>query len=939
VRGGRTPVKTRKCSAFSKKEAVENQSFPFHPTPTITYHKTMSQPALKESASAESPPPNAQEAYAAQGHTPMMAQYLSIKDRYPDALLFYRMGDFYELFNDDAVKASETLDITLTKRGKKDGNDTPMCGVPFHAYEPYLAKLIRAGFKVAICEQTETPTEAKARAKAEGRPASKALVNRDVVRLVTQGTLTEDTLLNARENNYLSALTEIGGQYGLAWIELSTGAFSVQSVSKDNINAAIGRIDAREMLLSDRLHESFTELHNKTVQPQSTFNADNAKKRLEAMFGVDTLESFGAFSRAEVAAAGALIDYVERTQIGKMPYLEKPRQISMGDTLEIDAATRANLELTRTLSGSRKGSLLDTIDRTITGPGARLLQSYLAAPLTNIEAINTRQSRIQCLTDNPAFTDILREQLKSTPDMERALARLTVGRGGPRDLLMLKDGLNQAEILRAAIQNNEQARGAFDEALDDLKALPHLSDFQDKLTAAIDDECPALARDGGFIRFGFDKHLDDLKTLKDQSRKVIASLQSDYQKQTGIDTLKIKFNNVLGYFIEVTSKHADAMIANTDFIHRQTMANAARFTTPRLAELERDITSAGEKSLALELQIFDQLVDECIAYASDIGTRARALASIDCTAGLATLAIEMDYTRPKLDTSLDFNIEGGRHPVVEAALKKDAQNFVPNNCDLTGDQRLWLLTGPNMAGKSTYLRQNALIAILAQIGAFVPAKSAHIGVIDRVFSRVGASDDLARGRSTFMVEMVETATILNQATERSLVILDEIGRGTATFDGLSIAWACVENLHEVNRCRSLFATHYHELTSLTSKLDSLTCYSMAVKEWKGDIIFMHQVEHGAADRSYGIHVAKLAGLPEAVIERASTILEMLQTGEQSGNLAKLADDLPLFSNSVPAKAPISSEIHDKLADIDPDALSPRDAHELLYTLKSLAHKE
>ncbi len=879
--------------------------------------------------------------YMDQGHTPMMAQYLTIKDRYPDALLFYRMGDFYELFNDDAIKASETLDITLTKRGKKDGQDTPMCGVPFHSYEPYLAKLIRAGFKVAICEQTETPQEAKARAKAEGRPVSKALVNRDVVRLVTQGTLTEDTLLNARENNYLSALTEIAGQYGLAWIELSTGAFSVQSVSKENINAALGRIDARETLLSDRLQADFTALPNKTVQPQSTFNADNAKKRLEAMFNVDTLEAFGAFSRAEIAAAGALIDYVERTQIGKMPYLEKPRQISSSHALEIDSATRANLELVTTLSGSRKGSLLNIIDRTVTGPGARRLHADLSSPLTDLDQINTRLDRISCLVKNSAFNDVLREQLKLTPDMERALGRLTVGRGGPRDLLMLKNGLKQAEIIRAMLQNHEEARGIFASTLNDLQSLPHLASFQDTLTQAIDEDSPALARDGGFIQPGFDRRLDELKTLKQESQKIIANLQREYQKNTGIDTLKIKFNNVLGYFIEVTSKHADAMMSNTDFIHRQTMANAVRFTTPKLAELERDITSAGEKSLALELQIFDKIVDDCIAFAADIGTRARALASIDCSAGLAALAIEMDYTRPKLDHSLDFKVEGGRHPVVEAALKKNSKNFVPNDCDLSDHQRLWLLTGPNMAGKSTYLRQNALIAILAQIGSFVPARKAHIGIIDRVFSRVGASDDLARGRSTFMVEMVETATILNQATERSLVILDEIGRGTATFDGLSIAWACVENIHEVNRCRALFATHYHELTSLTAKLGSLACYSMAVKEWKGDIIFMHQVTQGAADRSYGIHVAKLAGLPSAVIARAQVILDMLQTGEQSGNLARLADDLPLFSTAPapPKRVKDNPELIEKIKSLDPDSLSPRDALEAIYILKALAQQE
>lgn len=897
----------------------------------------MPQAALKQTETPENP----SDKFIAQGHTPMMAQYLAIKDRYPDALLFYRMGDFYELFFDDAIKASETLDITLTKRGKTDGDDIPMCGVPFHSYEPYLEKLIRNGYKVAICEQTETPDEAKARAKAEGRPASKALVNRDVIRLVTQGTLTEDTLLNARENNYLSALTEIGGQYGLAWVELSTGAFSVQCVTQDQVTAAISRIDARETLLSDRLQDSFADLPNKTIQPATLFNADNAKKRLEAMFEVDTLESFGQFSRPEIAAAGALIDYIERTQIGKMPYLETPRQIAGSETMEIDAATRANLELTRTSSGQRKGSLLATIDRTITGPGARLLQRHLSSPLTDIEKIHSRQNRVTCFVNDPALRDTLRDQLKSMPDMERALARLTVGRGGPKDLIVLRDGLRQADTIRGLLQTNETAKTPLKDTLTALKDHPQTAEYQDTLQNALDDSAPLLARDGGFIARGFDKRLDELKTLKDESRRLIANLQNQYQRDTGIDTLKIKFNNVLGYFIEVTSKHADTMMAKAGdaenpYIHRQTMANAARFTTPQLAELERDITSAGEKSLALELQIFDELVKTASALSNEIGTRARAIANLDLSAALAALAIDMGYTCPTIDTSLAFEIKGGRHPVVETALKKDNEAFVPNDCNLAPDDRLWLLTGPNMAGKSTYLRQNALIAILAQIGSFVPAKSAHIGIIDRVFSRVGASDDLARGRSTFMVEMVETATILNQATERSLVILDEIGRGTATFDGLSIAWACVENLHEVNKCRSLFATHYHELTSLTSKLPALSCHSLAVKEWKGDIIFMHNVVSGAADRSYGIHVAKLAGLPPAVIARAQAVLEILQSGEQSGNLAKLADDLPLFSNAPPPQTPEdNSAVKDALESIDPDSLTPRDALDALYRLKSL----
>ena len=898
----------------------------------------MPQPALKQPSPDITDPADE---YLAAGHTPMMAQYMVLKDRYPDALLFYRMGDFYELFFEDAIKAAETLDITLTKRGKSNGDEIPMCGVPFHSYEPYLAKLIRAGFKVAICEQTETPDEAKERVKREGKPASKALVNRDVVRLVTQGTLTEDTLLNARENNYLSALTEIGGQYGLAWVELSTGSFSVQNVTKDQINAAIGRIDARETLLSDRLQEDFGHLQNKTVQSASLFNSDNAKKRLESMFGVETLESFGAFSRAEIAAAGALIDYIERTQIGKMPYLEKPRQISSAACMEIDAATRANLELTRTLSGERKGSLLSTIDRTITGAGARLLQTHIAAPLTDITAINARLDHIECFLNEPHLKDTLRDLLKSIPDMERALARITVGRGGPRDLIMLRDGLAQSENIRGLLQTSEQARSVMADTLTDLRDDPALSEYQDTLTKSLDDDAPALARDGGFIAQGFDKRLDELKLMKTESRRLIANLQSLYQKDTGIDTLKIKFNNVLGYFIEVTAKHADAMMARKDqsensYIHRQTMANAVRFTTPQLAELERDITSAGEKSLALELQIFDELTKQTAAFSEEIGTRARAIAALDLSAAMAELAQDMDYTRPHLDNSLNFNIENGRHPVVESALRKQNESFVPNACDLSPEQRLWLLTGPNMAGKSTYLRQNALIAILAQMGSFVPASKAEIGFIDRVFSRVGASDDLARGRSTFMVEMVETATILNQATQKSLVILDEIGRGTATFDGLSIAWACVENLHEINQCRALFATHYHELTSLTSKLPALSCHSMQVKEWKGDIIFMHSVIAGAADRSYGIHVAKLAGLPDAVIARAQTILEILQTGEQSGNLAKLSEDLPLFSASTSKPAQKQdSKLEEALQNIDPDALTPRDALEILYSLKSL----
>jgi len=804
-------------------------------------------------------------------------------------------------------------------------------------------RLIRKGYKVAICEQTENPEEARQRAKAEGKPVSKALVNRDVVRVVTQGTLTEDSLLNARENNYLCAAATIGGQYGLAWAELSTGEFCVQPVSKEGLGAAIERLQAREILTSEAtaplLHSGEVQV---TIQPSSLFDSENARKRLEAIYGVETLESFGGFSRAEIAAAGALIDYIERTQIGKIPRLDAPRQLSSGAAMEIDAATRRNLELTRTLSGERSGSLLACIDKTITGAGSRMLQACLSSPLTDIDKINQRLDRVTCFVESPAMRSALRDQLKTMPDMERALGRLSVGRGSPRDLAAIRSGLAAIELIRGHLVQDERAKAVLGDILEILRDEPALSALLDTLRKALPEEPPALLRDGGFIAKGYDSALDKIKLLRDESRRLIAGLQEKYRKISGVDSLKIKHNNVLGYFIEVTSRHGDALMVkkgdeDNPFIHRQTMANAVRFTTADLSELERDMASAAEKSLALELEIFDRLLAQTLELADAIGLRARAVAALDVAAGLAELAEDMDYTRPGLYDDTRFEITGGRHPVVEQALKKTQEAFVPNDCNLGYNEKLWLLTGPNMAGKSTFLRQNALIAILAQAGSFVPAKSADIGIIDRVFSRVGASDDLARGRSTFMVEMVETAAILNQATEKSLVILDEIGRGTATFDGLSIAWACVEHLHEVNACRALFATHYHELTSLTSKLDNLSCHAMQVKEWKGEIIFLHSVGGGSADRSYGIHVARIAGIPGAVISRAEDILEMLQTGEQSGNLAKLANDLPLFSAQAGAQADKSAgepdPLAEKLAALNPDEMSPKEALEALYELK------
>lgn len=876
-----------------------------------------------------------EEEFKAEGHTPMMAQYHALKEQYPDCLLFYRMGDFYELFFDDAVQASECLDITLTKRGKNQDNEIPMCGVPFHSYEPYLAKLIRSGFRVAICEQTETPEEAKKRG------GYKALVNRDVVRVVTQGTLTEDTLLSPRENNYLACMCEVGCQYGLSWLDLSTGEFLIQPLDKSQVSASLDRIAPSELLLQDRLaaQDIFAQHKNiLTPQPSSLFDSQNAQKRLENLFGVGTLESFGAMSRAETSAAGALIDYVNRTQKGKMPHIFRPRQVTNGALMDIDPATRRSLELVRTQTGERRGSLLDCIDRTVTGAGARLLQVRLSSPLTDLAQIEQRHNEVATFVEASSLRSNLRGHLKQLPDLERALSRLTIGRGGPRDLGMVRDALATLETLRAILSVNEDAvLNGFAQklALDD-----HCKALKDTLTAALSESLPMLDREGGFIATGYTADLDHLRDLRDDAKRLIAGLQAKYREDTDINLLKISYNNVLGYFIEVPARHADRMMVKKDdasnpYIHRQTLANNARFTTPELSELERDIASAGEKSLALEQALFAKFSQEVAQNSERLGTLARSSAALDVALALAELAASENYVRPHMEDSFAFTIEGGRHPVVEHALKKDGAAFVPNNCSLDPAQKLWLLTGPNMAGKSTFLRQNALIAILAQTGSFVPAASAKIGIVDKCFSRVGASDDLARGRSTFMVEMVETATILNQATPRSLVILDEIGRGTSTYDGLSIAWACVEHLHDIAKCRSIFATHYHELTALKSRLNTLTCYSMQVREWKGDVIFMHSVQEGAADRSYGIHVARLAGLPENVIVRANEVLDLLNKGEHGGAaLTKLADDLPLFQ-SAPAPAAKKSLLEERMAAIDPDNLSARDALDILYELKTM----
>jgi DNA mismatch repair protein MutS len=607
--------------------------------------------------------------------------------------------------------------------------------------------------------------------------------------------------------------------------------------------------------------------------------------------------------------------------------------------LLIDQATRANLELTRTLSGERRGSLLAAVDRTVTSAGSRLLAQRLAAPLTDPDAIARRLDAVAAFADDALLRADTRERLKAAPDLARALSRIVLQRGGPRDLAAIRDGLLAAEELGRSLATRGSMPAEISDAASALRAPdPALSAT---LAAALGDELPAYKRDGGFVRAGYDASLDETRNMRDASRRVVAELQARYADETGIRSLKVKHNNVLGYFIEATAQHGEKLLAaplNARFIHRQTLAGQVRFTTTELGELESKIAGAADRALGLELEIFEKLAAAVIAQSAAIKRAAEGLAVLDVSAALATLAVEQNYVRPEIDRSLDFVIEGGRHPVVEQALIEGGP-FIANDCDLSPPAngksgKIWILTGPNMAGKSTFLRQNALIAILAQTGSFVPARHAKIGTIDRLFSRVGAADDLARGRSTFMVEMVETAAILNQATERALVILDEIGRGTATFDGLSIAWAAIEHLHEQNRCRALFATHFHELTALAARLPRLHNATMRVKEWQGDVVFLHEVVPGAADRSYGIQVAKLAGLPPAVIERAKVVLARLEAEDRAAPLRGF-EDLPLFSAMRPAPAEEKSNpVAEALEKLRPDEMSPREALEALYALKA-----
>src|SRR3954462_15483385 len=829
-----------------------------------------------------------------------------------------------------------------------------MCGVPVERSDDYLHRLIALGHRVAVCEQMEDPAAARAR-------GNKSVVRRDVVRLITPGTLTEDTLLDARANNYLLAMARArassgGDRLGLAWIDISTAEFVVTECAMGELAATLSRINPNEVIVTDALYGDpelgprLRELPAVTPLTRDVFDSATAERRLCDYFAVATMDGLGAMSRLEATAAAAAVTYIDRTQVGKRPPLSPPSREAAGTTMAIDPATRANLELTRTLSGERRGSLLDAIDCTVTAAGSRLLAQRLAAPLTDAAAIARRLDAIAAFVSDTGARDDLRTILRAAPDMSRALARLSVGRGGPRDLAGLRDGILAADQALTRLAQIEQLPQDILTAMDALRRPSR--DLAHEFQRALAEQLPLIKRDGGFVREGYEAALDETRNLRDASRLVVAAMQARYADATSVKGLKIRHNNVLGYFVEVTAQHGDKLMSrplNATFIHRQALAGQVRFTTSELGEIEAKIANAGDRALGLELEIFERLSAKAMAISDDLRAAAHAFALLDVATSLAKLAVDDNYVRPEVDSSLGFAIEAGRHPVVEQALKRNGEPFIANACDLSPapaqkSGQLWLLTGPNMAGKSTFLRQNALIALLAQIGSFVPGKRARIGIIARLFSRVGAADDLARGRSTFMVEMVETAAILNQAGERALVILDEIGRRPATFDGLSIAWAAIEHLHESNRCRTLFATHYHELTALSAKLPRMFNATVRVKEWQGDVVFLHEVLPGSADRSYGIQVAKLAGLPPAVIARAKSVLAKLEAQDRGQTARALVDDLPLFA--VPSRAAAEAsqpseteQLIQALRALHPDEMSPRDALEALYAQKAKLPKQ
>ncbi len=869
----------------------------------------------------------------AEGATPALAQWFAAKAAHPDALIFFRMGDFFEMLFGDAEVAAAALDIALSHRGEHRGEKVALCGVPAHAVDSYLGKLIRQGFRVAICDQTETPEEQKRRRA--------PTIRREVVRIVTPGTVTEEALLDAARPAWLLALAPAADRLGAAWLDVTTGAFGTESLPEADLPALLARLEPAEILAPEDLARApaLAPLAERIAQVAPP--RDGLRRVTEA-FAVATLDGFGAFSAEEVAAAAMAVDYVRLTQAGALPRLAPPVPSGGRGLLQMDGATRRSLEILRSERGEARHSLLAAVDRTVTAAGARELAARLAAPLADPAPIAARHDAVDFLLAAEAVRGQLRAALKGAPDMARALARLSLDRFAPRDLGAIRDGLARAATMREALDAAAGVPPVPPLVAAARDALLPADSPHAELARALADPLPARLEDGGLVAPGYDGELDALRTLRDGARDAIAALQMDLAQAWGVASLKIRHHQQFGFLAEVPAAAGERLLREGTKdgpqapVHRQTMANAMRFTCTALADLDRRVAEAGEQAGRRERAVAQHLRRLCLAAAPGIAAAAAAMAGLDVHAAAADLAADGRWCRPGITDRPDFAVVAGRHPVVEAALARArGPAFVPNDCDLSPGRRLCLLTGPNMAGKSTFLRQNALLVILAQAGMFVPAESARLGLVDRLFSRVGAADDIAGGRSTFMVEMAETAAILNQATARSLVVLDEVGRGTATWDGLAIAWSVLEALHDRIRCRTIFATHFHELTALAGKLPDLAPAHMQVREWRGEVVFEHRVGPGAAERSWGVHVARLAGVPRPVLARAQEVLKALEA--RARGLDPLSEELPLFARPAPAAPPAAPD-HPALAalaELDADALSPREALDALYRLKSL----
>ncbi|MDD2877203.1 MAG: DNA mismatch repair protein MutS [Acidiphilium sp.] len=870
----------------------------------------------------------------AKGATPAMAQWFKAKAEYPDALIFFRMGDFYELFFDDAEAASSALDIALTARGLHRGEPIRMCGVPASQRDVYLGRLVKRGFRVAIVEQIEAPEAARARANpasAGKTSGGKALIERAVVRFITPGTITEEALLEAGRSNLLLSLVAEGQWIGAAWLDVSTSTFDTCLIAAADLPALLGRLDPAEILTSDLA--ALGSLASRQAVAENPPSSGSARRHLAQVYGVASLDAFGTFSDAEAAAASAALRYVERSQGGTLPRIGHPVRQGEAGLLAMDAATRASLDLLRTREGGEAGSLFAAIKRTVSAAGARHLAQWIAAPLNAIEPLRARQSSWQSLLIAPDCLPGMRAALRGAPDLARALARLSLaarksGRLAPRDLAQVRDAMLAAASLRAALPL--ASTDPTHPLAADAAALDPSPDLAQLLQRALVETPPQRVGEAPAIGSGFDGELDGERRLRDDTRQVIAALQTELAVRYGVASLKVRHHHQLGYVLEAPATAVESLRAFPELVLRQGLASAARFTQPELSDLDRRIAEAHDRAAAREIVVLDHLLHRIMDHEDALASCADALARLDALQSAASLAASGRWSVPHLTTANEFTIEAGRHPVVEAALPPGVP-YIANDADLSPERRLMLLTGPNMAGKSTYLRQNALIIILAQAGLPVPADAARIGLVDRLFSRVGAADDLAAGRSTFMVEMIETAAILHQAGPRSFVIIDEIGRGTGTRDGLAIAQAVLEALHGSIRCRTIFATHFHDLVQLGAALPRLRPCTMRVKSWRGEVVFLHEVIDGAAERSWGVHVAKLAGVPDSVVRRADGLLRAAERmhGQQQA--------LPLFAGLDPVPAAPADDRaddrgawHDALTQAAPDQLSPRQALELIY---------